>query len=349
MRSVRSKAKARCAGRASGWAACSASSASTLLPRQERQPAQEPADELVGLADGVLVEVVHAGQRGVQEDGALGRLAHLLALHVEQERAAQAEDGRLGLLGPPLDPADEVHPGGDVAPLVRAAHLQVDPVVAVEDQVVGRLERLVGELGERQAAAQALLDRLLLQHRRDREVLADLAQEVQQAVLAEPGSVVQQDRRVRPGGEVQEAPQLLPHGRAVAIQDRVVQQVPLRARARRVADHARAAADERHRDAAGALQVGQQEDLDEVAHVERRAGRIDAHVGADGAAGEPCLEAVGDDLGHAAPAQLGQEIGNGHASVALRRGERPDRARRVTMLESRPKCRPASHGASSVA
>ena len=114
-----------------------------------------------------------------------------------------------------------------------------------------------------------------------------------------------------PGVKSRKRPSCVADGGPVAIQDLVLEQVPFGALAGRVADHARAAADERDRDAARALQVGQQEDLDEVAHVERRPGRVDADVGADGTTGEPRLQAVGHDLGHAAPAQLGQEIATG--------------------------------------
>ena len=49
-----------------------------------------------------------------------------------------------------------------------------------------------------------------------------------------------------------------------------VEQLALGGLARRVADHARAAADEHHRPTAGTLEVGQQEDLQQVA---RRAAR----------------------------------------------------------------------------
>ena len=54
--------------------------------------------------------------------------------------------------------------------------------------------------------------------------------------------------------------------------------------ARRVADHARAAADERDRPAAEALELEQPEDRHEMADVERVGGRIEADVGGDRAA-----------------------------------------------------------------
>ena len=46
------------------------------------------------------------------------------------------------------------------------------PLLAVEGREVERLEGHVAELGERQPALEALLDRVLGQHVRDREVLA---------------------------------------------------------------------------------------------------------------------------------------------------------------------------------
>ena len=68
------------------------------------------------------------------------------------------------------------------------------PIGPVEVGEVGRLEEHVAELGERQAPLEPDLDGVLGQHVRDREVLADVAQEVDAAVIgAEPVEVVDHD------------------------------------------------------------------------------------------------------------------------------------------------------------
>ena len=90
--------------------------------------------------------------------------------------------GRLfrGLLPHPGRAPDEFQAGRDVAPLIRAAHLQLDALRAVEVPEVVGLQEHVAELGERQAALEAGLDGVLGEHVRDREVLARVAQEVDQ-------------------------------------------------------------------------------------------------------------------------------------------------------------------------
>ena len=63
----------------------------------------------------------------------------------------------------------------------------------------------------------------------------------------------------------------------------------------------------------GALKMRQKEDLHEMAHVKRRARRIEADVGADRATLESGLEAFGARLQQAAPAKLREEAGGvGH-------------------------------------
>ena len=74
-------------------------------------------------------------------------------------------------------------PGDDVAPLIGAADLDLAAVVLVQPEVVVGLQQHVAELGERDPvlALEARLDRLLGQHLVDRDVLADVAQELEEA------------------------------------------------------------------------------------------------------------------------------------------------------------------------
>jgi len=94
--------------------------------------------------------------------------------------------------------ADQLCAGGDVAPLVAAAHLERAAVIQVQAQKVVGLQQHVAELGEGQAlfALQPRLDRVLSRHVVDGEVLADVAQELDQVELAQPVGVVEQQRRV---------------------------------------------------------------------------------------------------------------------------------------------------------
>ena len=83
-------------------------------------------------------------------------------------------------------PAAEVDAVDDVAPLVRAAHLQDAAVALVQlDEVVGLQDHVV-EFEERQLllALEPQLDAVEGKHAVDREVPADVAQEVDVVELA---------------------------------------------------------------------------------------------------------------------------------------------------------------------
>ncbi len=79
-----------------------------------------------------------------------------------------------------LDAANEIDAGGDVAPLVAAAHLERALPLAEQVQEVVGLQQHVAEFCERQPGLEPRLHRLLLQHDVDGEVLANVAQKVDQ-------------------------------------------------------------------------------------------------------------------------------------------------------------------------
>ena len=91
-----------------------------------------------------------------------------------------------------LDPVDEVGAAREIAPLVAAAGLQHAAVLAVELEEVEALQDLVAELGVADAGVgvQPRGDRVLLQHRADAVVLADIAQEVDRTEPGRPVEVV---------------------------------------------------------------------------------------------------------------------------------------------------------------
>ena len=159
-------ARARWIGRVSGRAACSASRRLDLLTAEGREEAEERARLGVRRIDEELVERVGRGPGRVEPDGGPGRrLAELASLGVEQQRIAQGVgplflDPGLGSVQAGVAPADQLETGRDVAPLIGAAHLELDAERPVEVLEVGRLEEHVAELGERQAAGEALADRI---------------------------------------------------------------------------------------------------------------------------------------------------------------------------------------------
>ena len=150
----------------------------------------------------------------------------------------------------------------------------------VEMGEVVRLEEHVAELGERQPALQPDLDRVLGEHVRDREVLAGVAQEVDQASGSSQSRLLT-ITAPEPGVKSRNRSSWTADRRDVRLERLAIEQVPLRRPTRRVADHPRPAADHGDRPAAEPLQPEQPEDRDEVADVERRARRVEPDVPAD--------------------------------------------------------------------
>ena len=201
-----SRASARCASRASGRAPPRPRAPRSLRARQLREPAQVRADVAVVGVQPVLVERVRRRAGRVEPDRlAALALAELGPRRREEELVGEAV-GRIrgpGRRSPvafprPARPPDQLEAGGDVAPLVGAAHLQLDADRPVHVGEVVRLEQHVAELGERQAALQPHLDRVLGEHVRHRRSACGVAQEVDQRQLAEPVEVVE-PHRARPG------------------------------------------------------------------------------------------------------------------------------------------------------
>ncbi len=201
-----------------------------------------------------LVELVGRGVAPVEPYVAALGLAELAAIGLGDERTDQCE----GFAS--LHATDELRAGGDVAPLVGAAHLQAHALLAVEVQEVIALQQLVGELGEGHPftglAAQSLLHRVFRHHVVDGEVLADVADEVEKGVVFHPVVVVHQDGPVGDVAlEIEEPGQLLLDGLLVVAQRSLVEQVALGGLHGGVTDHAGGTAYQGDGRVPGALQV----------------------------------------------------------------------------------------------
>ena len=190
--------------------------------------------------------------------------------------------------------ADQVDPGGDVAPLVGATHLDLDVVGLVQVPEVVGLEQHVAELGVRDAGVtgETGLDRLLRHHLVDRDVLADVAEEVEHAGAGGPVGVVDQRRLIRTWLEVEDPLQLELDARHVVSELVTAEQVALLGLAARIADHARRPAGERERPMARHLEPPQPELAHQVAGVQGIGRRIEADVDTD----RPLVETRPEEL-----------------------------------------------------
>ncbi len=219
----------------------------------------------------------------------------------------------------PCAAADEVDPGGDVAPLVRPPELEGAAVAAVQLVEVVGLKQLVGELGEGDARVEAGLDDLPGEHLRDREVLADVAQELHDAHLAGPVEVVDGHCGVlavvgHEGGELG-ADLVDPPGDDLG---RVEGALP---GLLGVADLAGGAADEQQRAQPGPLEAAGGHHLHQVAHVQTHGGRVEPDIERDRARVEvlaQCVE-IGRVLDEAAP---GEVVENMHGLIVPQRAKR---------------------------
>ena len=155
-----------------------------FVDRQEGEHEEEALDVGIRHVAPVLEEIVGAGHGGIEEEGALLGLAHLLAVARHDEGEGEAE--ALGA----LDPADELDARDDVAPLIVAPDLEAAAVALVELEEIVALEELIVELDEGEPGLHPHLVGLEGEHAVDREMPADVAQEVDVVEVGEPILVV---------------------------------------------------------------------------------------------------------------------------------------------------------------
>ena len=257
-----------------------------LVERHLGEELQEAADVVVLGVAPVLPEVIGRDALGVQPHGAGHGLAHLRARRGGDQRRRHGEQ-----VGPRHAPA-EIDAHDDVAPLVRAAHLQ-DAVLALVqlDEVVGLQDHVVEfEEAERLVALEAQLHRVHAEHAVDREVPADLAQhrDVEQGV--EPVGIVDHDRVGRPVAELQVLREDLLDAQHVGADLLVGEQRARLVAERRVADLGGAAAHQGDRPMAGLLPPAQHHDLQQRADMQRIGGAVEADIGRADAARELLVE-----------------------------------------------------------
>ena len=141
-----------------------------------------------------MPELIRRHHLFIEPDGALGGFAHFLTVGPGHQRRGQTE--RIS----PFDPTDQIRARDDIAPLIRPAHLQDAAIAAVQLQVVVGLQQHIVELDEAQRLlpVEPRLDALKGQQPIDREMLADIAQEIDVMQLIQPLSIVDERRVGRP-------------------------------------------------------------------------------------------------------------------------------------------------------
>ena len=308
---VTASASVFCPARRNGFSAVCRSRSSISSWLQEGEHPQQVTDLGVIRVQPELVEGVGRHHLGVEPEGAGLGLAVLGAVGLGDER--RGEGVRLAAVGT----ADQLGAAGDVAPLVGAAELQRHAVLAVEVQEVHRLQEHVAELGVADALLEPTADHVSGEHPVDREVLAHVAEEVDDRHVLGPVVVVDQRGGVR-ALEGDERRDLAAYALGPVLHGLDGVHHPL-AGLLRVSDHAGGAADEDERRVARVLEPPGRGQLDQVAHVQARCGRVEPDIEPDAPLAQRRAErvAVGRVRDQAAPLEVVEDVRpglGGHAA-----------------------------------
>ena len=259
--------------------------------------------------DEELVEFVRAGFLRIEPDGAAFGFTELRAIAFCDEREGEApRSGFADFL------ADEVSTGGDVAPLVRTADLELAFVLWFDVQVIEivSLQELVAEFGvaDPGAAFHARADAVLGDHDVDRKIFSDVAQKIEVADAAGPVGVVDEASGIGRRAEVEQARELVGDRADVVLELFTREEIALGGFTRRIADHAGGSTGKGERVVAGELKTAQHQLAHEMPDVEGIAGGIEAAIQCDRSLSEALGErffvgAVGDE---AAPLEVFEEI-----------------------------------------
>ncbi len=287
-----------------------------LVGEKGEEP-QVGTDHLVLRAKEELVQLVGTRPACVQPHRPRLGLAELRAVGLHHEGGGQAEGLGLAHL------ADEFDPHRDVPPLVAPPELEPAVEGVVEMEVVVGLEEHVAELGVGDplvGSLQPRTDRVLRGHLPDGEVLAHVAEELEQTERPQPVRVVDEQRRrsILATLEVEEPPQLVVDALAVRAQLVGRQQRPLLRFAPRIADEPGPASCQRDGTVAGQLEAAEIAQLEEMPHVEAVGRRVEPAVRRQRSGVEAAGQrGIGHLMDEAAEAEVLDEVNHG---LSLPRG-----------------------------
>ena len=247
---------------------------------------QEPAHIGVFGVAPVLPVIISRQHVFIQPLGAYGGLAHLGPGTRGQQRRRQPV--KFGV----FNAAAQFNPADDVAPLVRAAHLQRATVPPGQFQKIIGLQDHVVEFQERQRlfALKTQFHRIEAQHPVDREIPPVIAQERYVGQIVQPIGVVDHQGVGRApfltvGGERQELGEHVLDAGHVGGDVGIVQELAGFVLARRIADFGGAAPHQHDGFVAGLLEQPEQHDRHQGARMQAGRRAIETDVGRDRALG----------------------------------------------------------------
>ena len=240
-----------------------------LLLREEGEILQVLHDVAVVLIEPELVEFIRRRLLRIQPYRAARRLAEFRAVRLQHQR-----DGETVGIVLVFHLADEVDTIRDIAPLVRAADLQLHIVFVIEHLEIDGLQDLVRKFREGNPRIKARCHDILGEHRIDVEKLAIVTKEVQQGNLRQPVIVIHHREAV-----ITKEPLHLVRQTFRIVLDLLRRlEHTLRLAAGRIADGARAAADDDDRMMPRQLETLQDHERDQMPDVHAVPRRIDPAV-----------------------------------------------------------------------
>ena len=187
----------------------------------------------------------------------------------------------------------------------------------VEVEEIVALQQLVGKFGERHTVVgisrEAFFHRVFRHHIVDGDVLAHIADKLEETVVFHPIVVVDQDGGIgRIAVEIEEFFQLLAQAFLIVAQRMFIDKHTLLALHRRVANHTGGTANECDGAVSGTLKVLQHHNAHQVSDMERIGSGVDAHVSRGHFFVELFFGAGHHVVNHPAPFQFFYEINFTH-------------------------------------
>jgi anhydro-N-acetylmuramic acid kinase len=253
--------------------------------RQACEDFQKALDIAILAIAPILPEIIGGKNVAVQPDSPVGRLAHFRAGRGCQKWGRQSKELACAHAVAKVDAID------NIAPLVRAAHLQDAVVTLVEFNEIIALKNHIVEFKERQGllAVKARLDTVEGQHAVDGKVTTDIAQEFQIVELCQPVGIVDHDSGIFAFIVENIAVDSLDTGN-IGVDLLNTEQLPLIVAKRRVTHHRCAAAHQADGLVAGFLEPIEHGDGDEIADMDAGSRCVIADIGRHSFLLEQCIQ-----------------------------------------------------------
>src|SRR5580658_5201148 len=197
----------------------------------------------VGSIQPELVEFIRGCFGRVEPDIAFFGLSEFAAVGFGQEGTGEGEGFAAGLA------ADQLGAGGDIAPLVAAAHLELAVFIRVQPIKIISLHQLVGKFGETHPIFpfEALLYAIFCRHIIYGNMFPDIPDEIEEKHIAEPVVVIDYLSGIGERGvEVEEFLELSFDTGKIVVENVLIEQVPFFALSAWVADQPGGAAHQRN-------------------------------------------------------------------------------------------------------